>query len=404
MVRCAMWAGVVALAVAGNCQAQNTFEITVSAGKVDRVNTPVTVPLTVPADQAKTGLATLEAEGKTLIGQVTAPGLLSKQEGKLARELHFILPELKAGASKTYKVTLGGSASGDKFTWKDTPGKSSELSFGDHPVLRYMYEALDPKNREETYKVYHHLFDPAGKRVVTKGPGGQYTHHRGLYLGFNKITYADGKKKCDVWHCSGKAYQSHEKVLASEAGPVLGRHTLEIGWHGQEGEIFAVEERELTVYHVPGGQLVEFAARVRSADGKPIKLDGDPQHAGFQFRADQEVAAKTKGQTYYIRPDGKDKPGATKQGGDFPWKGMSFVLGEQRYTAGYLDRPGNPKPAQYSERDYGRFGSYFVYEVTKDKPLEIDYQLWLQEGEMDIPQLAARAASFAEPVQVSVKP
>ena len=29
---------------------------------------------------------------------------------------------------------------------------------------------------------------------------------------------------------------------------------------------------------------------------------------------------------------------------------ISFVLGDQRYTGVYIDRPDNPKPARFSER------------------------------------------------------
>ena len=64
---------------------------------------------------------------------------------------------------------------------------------------------------------------------------------------------------------------------------------------------FAKELRELTAYRVTEGVLVEFASRLRSNGGK-VKVDGDPQHAGFQFRASGEVAEKTKNQTYYLGP------------------------------------------------------------------------------------------------------
>ena len=55
--------------------------------------------------------------------------------------------------------------------------RGAELSFANHPVLRYMYKALDDsskESREQTYKVYHHLYDPAGTRFVTNGPHGLY--------------------------------------------------------------------------------------------------------------------------------------------------------------------------------------------------------------------------------------
>ena len=40
-------------------------------------------------------------------------------------------------------------------------------------------------------------------RPITKGPGGRYTHHRGIYFGFNKTAYGD------FWHCPDVS-QRHE--------------------------------------------------------------------------------------------------------------------------------------------------------------------------------------------------
>ena len=91
----------------------------------------------------------------------------------------------------------------------------------------------------------------------------------------------------------------------------------------------------------PGGTLVDWRSKLTSKVDEPVQLDGDPQHAGFHFRADQEVAATTKAETYYLRPDGKGRPGETrnwdpktKQGPvNLPWDAMSFVVGGKRYTA-----------------------------------------------------------------------
>jgi hypothetical protein len=113
---------------------------------------------------------------------------------------------------------------------------------------------------------------------------------------------------------------------------VLGRHRVVISWHGKDAA-FAEEERELTVYNVPGGHLIEFASRLRSPSGR-VRIDGDPQHAGFQFRAHNDVDAFTALQTIFVRPDGVGKPGETRnwdpqtrQGPvNLPWNAMSFVL------------------------------------------------------------------------------
>ncbi len=397
--------------------ASKTFELTVAAGDRDRANEPVSVLLAVPSALAKaTHVELQDAAGKKLTAQLTAPGLLAKIDGA-ARELHFILPALKSGATASFKATVSDDppAKGEGFSWHDTKGDFMDLKFGDRPVLRYIYAPLDEstkETRDRTYKVYHHLYDPSGEVQVTGAMAKLDPHHRGIYYGFNKLTYGDGKK-ADVWHGIKKgnedAHQTHEKVLATEAGPVLGRQRVEIAWHGEKKEVFAMEERELTVYNVPGGQLVEFASRLRTTDGS-VKLDGDPQHAGFHFRAHTE-AEKTKDQTVFIRPDGVGQPGqkgtrnwpAQKDHVNLPWNAMSFVLGEQRFTVAYLDKPTNPKEARASEREYGRIGSYFEYEVTEKKPLQVNYRLWLQEGQMKPDEVAAKSTAFVAPVEVTVK-
>ncbi len=153
---------------------------------------------------------------------------------------------------------------------------------------------------------------------------------------------------------------------------------------------------------------MEFASHLATADGR-VRLDGDPQHAGFHFRAAQEVADGDQKLTCYLRPDGKGKPGATRNwpgNKDFinlPWNAMSFVIEGKRYTAAYLDSPANPKEARFSERSYGRFGSYFEYELDAETDLQANYRIWLQDGEMTVEKVTALSNDFVDPVVVSVR-
>ena len=62
---------------------------------------------------------------------------------------------------------------------------------------------------------------------------------------------------------------------------------------------------------MPGGTLIDWST-VLSTKLDKVRLDGDPQHAGFHFRAEQEVAKNGKENTYYLRPDGKGKIGDTR--------------------------------------------------------------------------------------------
>jgi hypothetical protein len=404
-------------------RAPTAFDITVAAGGHDRNN----VPIRVPFDGDRIGVEKVASviltgtDGKAVPAQWTGPSLFAGDK----RELHFILPHLAAGESLRLVATLfphtpgasHASAKTDGFKWHDHPGDHVDLVLGSRPVLTYYYHPLDetsPASRVQTYKVFHNVYSPRGDRLITNGlpndPKIHSPHHRGIFYGFNRISYGDGRT-ADLWHCTDGAYQEHERFLALEAGPVLARHRMVIRWHGPDQKPFAEEERELTAYNVAGGRLFEFASRMKSLAG-PVRLDGDPQHAGFQFRAHNDVDAKTSHETIYVRTDGVGQPGETRnwdpqtrQGPvNLPWNAMSFVLGDQRYTVAYLDHPRNPKEARFSERAFGRFGSYFEYTIDEVQALNVNYRLWLQDGLMNPEEVAVLSGSFIEPVEFTLKP
>ena len=79
----------------------------------------------------------------------------------------------------------------------------------------------------KTYKVFHHLYDPAGTRYISNGGHNDphetekellYPHHRGLFFAFNKITY-DGKE-ADIWHCTKGTHSAHNKTIFETGGPI----------------------------------------------------------------------------------------------------------------------------------------------------------------------------------------
>src|SRR5262245_7250087 len=69
---------------------------------------------------------------------------------------------------------------------QDHEGEYLEVLLKGKPVARYMYayDKSTPKRLDETYKPYLHVFDADGKALITKGVGGEYTHHRGIFAGW----------------------------------------------------------------------------------------------------------------------------------------------------------------------------------------------------------------------------
>ena len=74
---------------------------------------------------------------------------------------------------------------------KDTKGKHLDILSGDKVLVRYMYEhdTSTAEKKHATYKPYLHVFDAEGKAPITKGPGGQFTHHRGIFIGWSKLGF-----------------------------------------------------------------------------------------------------------------------------------------------------------------------------------------------------------------------
>ena len=81
-----------------------SFEFTVAAGRYERNNVPVRVPMPrVQIGQQRVASVTLAAtDGKPIPAQWTGPSLTSNAAG----ELHFILPHLGAGEKLQLKAAL----------------------------------------------------------------------------------------------------------------------------------------------------------------------------------------------------------------------------------------------------------------------------------------------------------
>ena len=403
-------------------EATTKIRLDVQAGRHDRQQTPLVAGVPLPASRIGGSEVVLRnADGERVPAQLAPSRLLNSKN--LYAELHWVLPKLKAGGSTHFTATISprGKSSGrtaDEFSWRDTPGRHADVLRGDRVVVRYMYKAYenDAATRDLDNKPFHHVFDPAGTRLLTKGAGGLYTHHQGLFYGFTRCSFPGGK--CNTWYCHDGEHELHREVLAQEAGAVLARHRTSIDWNDLMGKPFCKEHRELAVFAVSGGTLIEWSSRLWSVRGT-VTLDGDAQHAGFQFRADDEVARRQKEKlVYYLRPDGKGEPGATrnpvkakaaddpanKPMVNMPWNVMSFVLGPQRYSAVYIDSPRNPKPSFASERAYGRFGGWFGKRtlVEGKQPIELVYRVWVQRGEMTAAGANRLSADFAEPPRVTV--
>ncbi len=425
------------LTLHGECQAQKTskpiFKIKVDAGEIDRSNDIVRTLLWLENNEPR-AVALMDKSGNKLTGQLSSPSYSdvlayadqSQEAGnKKLVELTFVLPSLAAGKSVTLAGKETKQTTPPQFQWHDDGSTRAELQHDGKPVMAYMYEEVDngsPERRKATYKVFHHVYSPNGDRLLTKGPGGLFPHHRGIFFGFNRISYGDNQQ-ADVWHCSKGESQINRKLVTT-TNPVFGQSRSLIDWNGRDGQPFAKESRELTAIKLDKATVIDFRTSLVSLV-EQLKLDGDPQHAGVQFRASQLVPDKTKQLTYYNRPDGQGAPGKfrnwsnkknesdiNKSHINLPFLAMTIAIPDATtkgketensvYTIAYLSDDANPKPSRFSERDYGRFGSYFPTTVVPETPLSVRYRYWIVDGAADNKTIKHLSDQFSQPVKVEV--
>jgi len=403
----------VVFGLAGASEAQE-IRLRVSGAKVDCAYVPVCAVIelperlaNVPPEEISVGLI----RPGNLFRNVTIPGQIVMDRGKA--QLWWVLPEAKANKTSTWIATLGDRRQQAKaypwkrFSWRDKEGQYLDLLFGGRKVTRYMY-ALDRSTKQrvlETYKTFLHVFDAQGENLLTNGPDGLhpyltgkilYPHHRGIFIGWNRLEF--GGKRYDFWHMGEQGrVQKHQKFSELTAGPVLARSNSLVHWNDKDGRTIIAEQRETTVFRQlePTVLLLDFCTELKAVSGD-VFLDGDPEHAGVQYRPHDGVAkgGKDVKATYLFHKDGI-KP---KKDKDLPWAGMSYGLNGRRYSVEYMNHPENPKPAIYSAyRDYGRFGAFFKQKINDGDTLTLRYRIWITEGRMpEREKLAKKYLEFVD--------
>lgn len=267
----------------------------------------------------------------------------------------------------------------------DKKGFSVERKRGAHTtvrmdgkiIARYM-TAHDTSTKEtlhNTYKPYLHVFDAEGKAPITKGPGGQFTHHRGIFIGWSRIGFKG--KRYDRWHMKGGeiVHKEFKKLESTGNSATLTSVTL---WNDNNGKPILDEHRTMVFRRAPepGRMIIDFTSTLIAPYGE-VELNGDPEHAGIQYRPANEVDKK---KTVYIFPKENADP---KKDLDYPWVGETYTLNGKRYSVVHINHPDNPKKTRYSAyRDYGRFGAFFVTTIPKGKSLTVKYRFVIADGEM----------------------
>jgi hypothetical protein len=257
---------------------------------------------------------------------------------------------------------------------KVTPNEAVDVAQEGKVVARFMmsHDVSTPAKRLDNYKPYLHVFDPSGALRLTKGPGFNFTHHRGIMLGFAKINV--GGRNFDRWHMTG-GDQVVTAIKPTDSGFVAS-----IDWQGAtaQDKPILTEERAFTFTKAtaPFYLGIEMKTALKPDQGE-AKIDGDPEHAGAQFRPSEKIDGT---RTTYVYP-GKDV--LIHKVRDLTWVAEVFTIEGKTFTALLLNHPSNPKDTAFSAyRDYGRFGAFPKGVATSEAPFKLNYKWLIAEGDV----------------------
>lgn len=253
-----------------------------------------------------------------------------------------------------------------------------DLKLGDAIWLRTITTPLSGAHREETYKVHTHIYDFAGAAPITKGAGGKFTHHRGMFIGW-KDTLVEGTDY-DTWHMTNCS-QEHVAWLELKSDENAASQVEEVRWNDELGKTFITEFRTIRARPGEDGtRIFDFQSKLRSMRGT-IQLKGDLQHAGMQVRLADEVS-EHEDTTQYILPEGAEERDDDEVLNAW-WVCCSAEVGGKRYWIMHMTPPSHPSGVPvYSIRRYARFGAFFEPELIEGRMLELNFRVLVSEHEL----------------------
>lgn len=248
--------------------------------------------------------------------------------------------------------------------------------------------AYDPAAAAATCKVFHPVRAADG-RLLTKGLGGEFPHHRGLFLGWNDTQWRG--RHLDFWHCHGGESQRFAGFVApATVGLTDDWQVSSLTWCAPDGSEVLRERRALRLADEGAGTL-HYALRSHlEALDQPLHLGGDPQHAGQQFRALQQFAEPGATPLRYVRPAGAE-PHDNDVWTNCAWTAAILPFADRPVTVLRVEGRANPTPT-WSTRGYGRFGAMWTIDLPAHGAVDLTVDYVVADGERDAAWCASQAA------------
>ncbi len=379
--------------------------LVVSSGDYDRLDTPVSVALSLAdlglaAEQAaKAAFALLET------GAANAEPCPAQWDGQC---LTFVLPgKTPRGTTRKFELHVKRDERVPAAaTAKVTEGKCVDVAAGGKPIFRYNHGTVaqfpDKPSKYDRACYFHPLWAPCGE-TITGDYHPDHAHHRGLWFAWVKADA--GAIKANFWEIQEGRGKFVNKALTPIAGPVFAGFTA----HNDlvsGGKTILKETLTARAYAARSGpRLIDLDVRHEATDEDVVL--GKLHYGGLGFRGRDEW--NEKGAIVdVLTSEGKTRKdaNATKA----RWIDFTGRLGAEGW-GGILaiEHPANPRyPNGVRVHPSMAFFSTTLvqpdaYTIKKGEPLVLRYRLVIHDGKPDKALAERLAADFASPPTVETK-
>ncbi len=261
-------------------------EIIVDAGKLTRIDTPVSASLASIPLPLDSGFRLEEIKGKE-----SRPVASQIEPGSEPRLWWILSGTTRAGSKRHFRL-VRKQAEIEPIVRTLLHERSLEIVAGTDKVLRYHHAPVPPpEGVHEKYQrsaFIHPLWSPSGEALTRTHPP-DHIHHMGLWSPWTKTEFEG--RSVDFWNLGqGQGTVRFVRFLTRTAGPVFGGFSAlqeHFDRSAPEGGKAALnEEYEVKVFPAGEGKgwLLDFITTQSCASESPLKLF-KYRYGGFGFRA-----------------------------------------------------------------------------------------------------------------------
>jgi len=323
-------------------------------------------------------------------------------------KLTWIVRDLPQGESRQYQLRFSAEVLQPLGVQLTEADGVAEVKIGDQLFTRYITNA-GPK------PYCWPIIGPTGLPVTrsypmkddVEGEAKDHPHQRSFWFTHGEVNGVD------FWaEGPGKGKQVHREFEALDGGSVYGLIRASNDWIAPDAKKVCEDVRELRIYNVQNGRLLDFEITIKATEG-PVEF-GDTKEGTLGFRV-AETMRQDRG--------GHIRNSEGQQDGDCWAKRAAWVdyygpVGDETVGIAILESPQNFRyPTYWHVRTYGLYAVNpfglrdFIgdktgqgrYTIAQGGSLTLRYRIYIHKGDTEQAKVAQGFATYAHPPEVQVR-